>query len=88
MDVDIEASNATAGVSLRNGPIREVEVDGRDVGDHGSRSAVKRKVVKPAVKEESGSESDQPLVSPCILIYLDVEAMVSTASAILIIVFN
>jgi len=59
MDVDHLGENVPQGISISNGPVMEIEVD--EV--NGSRKTAKRKGRKPTVKEESGSDSDAPLVS-------------------------
>ena len=59
MDVDHLGENVPQGISISNGPVMEIEVDEAN----GSRRTAKRKGRKPTVKEESGSDSDTPLVS-------------------------
>jgi hypothetical protein len=53
MDVDHLGDNVPQGISV-NGPVREASNDS---------ARPKRKASKPTIKEDSGSDSDAPLVS-------------------------
>jgi len=55
MDVANLGENVPQGISISNGPVMEYDTNGRRIS--------KRKVRKPAIKEESESDSDAPLVS-------------------------
>jgi len=55
MDVDNLGENVPQGISISNGPVTEFDANGRRLP--------KRKGRKPAINEESDSDSDAPLVS-------------------------
>jgi hypothetical protein len=63
MDVNHLGENVPQGISIRNGPVTKMELDGSGANGNTSRRNTKRRGRTPAVKEGNDSDSDTPLVS-------------------------
>ena len=63
MDRSQPAANGAAGISIRNGPIEEMDVDGPQVNGHTATKRKARNSTAKSYKEDSNeSEEDAPLV--------------------------